>query len=148
MKFFIVFITIIAAYATNMQILANHFEYNQMKNISKFIGDVNVTKEKDNILTDKLFVYTTKDKKLYKLIALGHVKFKINDKNTTYIGNSGKLTYIKPKQLFILEGNVHITQLPSKQQLFGEKVIINQKTGTANIAGAKNKPLKFIIKVN
>jgi len=148
MKLIIIFLTFISLYATNMQILAKHFEYNQIKHISKFIGDVNVTKEKDNILTDTLIIYTDKHKKLSKLIAIGNVKFKINDKNTTYIGKSKKLTYIKPKELFILEGNVHITQLPSNQQLFGEKVIIDKKSGTANIAGDKNKPLKFIIKVN
>lgn len=138
----------IFSYASNMEITSKHFEYNQTNNLSLFEGDVNVTKGKDNILSDILYVYTSKDRKLDKLIAKGHVKFHVTDKNATYVGNSKVLTYIAPKQLFIFEGNVHIKKLEDNQQLFGNKVVIDKKNGTANIVGGKNKPLKFIIKVN
>lgn len=148
MRFILIFIFIIFSYGSNMQILSKHFEYNQTANIAKFIGDVNVTKESDNILCNKLYVYTSKDKNLDKLIANGNVKFIVKDKNSTYKGKSDKLTYIAPKQLFIFEGDVHITKIEDNQQLFGEKVIINKKDGTANVVGKKNEPLKFIIKVN
>jgi len=148
MRFFLIFIFIIFSYSTDMQILSKHFEYNQTANIAKFIGDVNVTKESDNILCNTLYVYTSKDKKLNKLIANGNVRFIVKDNNSTYKGNSNKLTYIAPKQLFIFVGNVHITKLEDNQQLFGDKVIIDKKNGTANIVGKKNEPLKFIIKVN
>ena len=148
MKYLIVLFMLLFSYGANMQILSKTFEYNQKQNLSKFIGDVNVTKEKDNILCDKLFVYSTKDKKLDTLVALNNVRFIINDKNATYKGTSNKLTYIAPKELFIFEGKVHITKIQDNQQLFGDKVIINKKNGTANVIGKKNKPLKFIIKVN
>ena len=148
MRFLIILILFIFSYAENMEILANHFEYNQENNLSQFIGNVKVTKNNEKIESNKLIVYTTKDRKLYKLIAQGNVKFKITNQNATYIGTSDKLTYIKPKQLFILEGHVHITKTQDNQQLFGNKVIIDKKNGTANVIGSKNKPIKFIIKVN
>ena len=148
MKYLIVLFMFLFSYGANMQILSQKFEYNQKQNLSKFIGDVNVTKEKDNILCDKLFVYSSKDKKLNTLVALNNVRFIINDENATYKGTSNKLTYIAPQELFIFEGKVHITKIQDNQQLFGDKVIINKKNGTAKVIGKENKPLKFIIKVN
>jgi len=146
-KILLLFITILS-FGADMQILSKHFEYNQQKQMAIFEGDVNVTKESDNILSKILYLYTTKDKKLNKLIAKGNVKFIVKDKNSTYKGNSDKLTYFAPKQLFIFEGKVHITKIEDNQQLFGDKVVINKKDGTANIIGNDKKPLKFIIKVN
>jgi lipopolysaccharide export system protein LptA len=82
------------------------------------------------------------------MIAKGDVKFLIHDKNSTYRGNSDIFTYVAPKELFIFEGNVHITKIEDNQQLFGNKVIINKKTGESQVFGQKTKPVKFILKVN
>ena len=131
-----------------MEITSKHFEYNQTSNISIFEGDVNATKGEDNILADKITLYLTSDKKLNKLVAEGDVKFRVKDNNSTYVGNSDKLTFVAPKELFIFEGDVHIKKVEDNQQLFGEKVIINKKEGTAKVIGGDKKPLKFIIKVN
>jgi len=147
-KIFLLLFLIILSYSQNLEITSNHFEYNQSSNISIFSGDVNATKGSDNILSDTITLYLTKDKKLDKLIADGNVSFKVKDNNSTYIGKSGKLTYIAPKELFIFEQNVHIQKIEDKQELFGEKVIINKKDGTARVIGKKHQPLKFIIKVN
>jgi len=147
-KLVILLIGFVLAYSENMIINSKHFEYNQTSNISIFRDDVNVTKGFDNILTDKLTVYFTKGKKLSKFIADGDVIFKVKDKNATYEGTSKKLSYEATKEIFIFEGDVHIKKLEDNQELFGQKVVINKKDGTANVVGEKNKPLKFIIKVN
>ena len=147
-KLVILLIGLVVAYSENMIINSKHFEYNQTSNISIFRDDVNVTKGFDNILTDKLTVYFTKGKKLSKFIADGDVIFKVKDKNATYEGTSKKLSYEATKEIFIFEGDVHIKKLEDNQELFGQKVVINKKDGTANVVGEKNKPLKFIIKVN
>jgi lipopolysaccharide transport protein LptA len=146
-KYLLIFIALFS-FGANMQILSKTFEYDQAKNVSKFEGDVNVTKDKDNILSDILYVYTTKNKKLYKLVAIKNVRFVVTDNNATYKGSSDKLTYIAPQKLFIFEGKVHIKKLQDNQQLFGDKVVIDKLHGTANVIGKENKPLKFIIKVN
>ena len=39
-------------------------------------------------------------------------------------------------------------KLKDNQQLFGNKVIINKKTGEAQVFGKKKQPVKFILKVN
>jgi len=147
MRFLFIFFITIFSFASEMEIHSNHFEYNQTSNISKFIGDVNITKEKDNILSDTLFIYMDKNKTLDKLIAIGNVKFIINEKNSTYKGRSDKVIYIVPTQIVIFEGKVKILRLPENQKLYGDKVIINKKEGTAEVLGEKNKPIKFVIKV-
>jgi lipopolysaccharide export system protein LptA len=142
-----IFIAIIS-YGANMQITSKHFEYNQTANISIFTGDVNVTKGTDNILSNKITLFLNKNKKLQKLVANGDVKFRVSDKNATYVGKSNKLTFIAKDKKFIFEGDVHIKKVQDKQELFGNIVVINKKAGTANVLGEKNKPLKFIIKVD
>ena len=149
MKKIILFvITTIIAYSANMQILAKHFTYDKQKGVSIFKGDVNVTKEKDNILSNILYVYTDKQNKLQKLIAIGNVKFRVKDKNSTYKGITDKLTYNANKEIYNFEGHVHITKLEDNQQIFGNKVIINKKTGDAIVDSDSNTtPIKFILKV-
>jgi len=145
-----ILILLIAVYgfSSNLEITSKDFKYDKVKNISYFTTDVNVTKEKDNILSNKLTVYFNKNKKIDKMVADGNVSFLIHDKNSTYKGNSDIFTYIAPKDLYIFEGKVHITKIEDNQQLFGNKVIINKKTGESQVFGEKKKPVKFILKVN
>jgi lipopolysaccharide transport protein LptA len=147
-KKIIIFLILVVSWGSNLEITSKDFKYDKIKNISYFSKDVNITKEKDNILSDLLTVYFNKNKKIDKMVANGHVKFLIHDKNSTYKGNSDIFTYIAPKELFVFEGNVHITKVEDNQQLFGEKVIINKKTGESKVFGQKSKPVKFILKVN
>ena len=148
MKKIIFFILVVFSYSANMQILAKHFTYNKQKGVSIFKGDVNVTKEKDNILSSILYVYTNKNNKLQKLIAIGNVKFRVTDKNSTYKGVTDKLTYDANQEIYNFEGHVHITKLEDNQQIFGNKVIINKKTGNAIVdSNNDNTPVKFILKV-
>lgn len=148
MKKIMFFILVVFSYSANMQILAKHFTYSKQKGVSIFKGDVNVTKEKDNILSSILYVYTNKNNKLQKLIAIGNVKFRVTDKNSTYKGVTDKLTYDANQEIYNFEGHVHITKLEDNQQIFGNKVIINKKTGNAIVdSNNDNTPVKFILKV-
>ncbi len=149
MKKIIVFLLIVFSYSANMQILAKHFTYDKQKNVAIFKGDVNVTKESDNILSNILFVYTNKKNKLQKLIAIGNVKFRVTDKNSTYKGQTDKLTYNANKEIYKFEGHAHIIKLQDNQEIFGNKIIINKKTGDAIVDSDKNDtaPIKFILKV-
>jgi lipopolysaccharide export system protein LptA len=147
-KKIIILLIFVFSWSSNLQITSKDFKYDKITNISYFSKDVNITKEKDNITTDSLTVYFNKNKKIDKMIAKGNVKFLIHDKNSTYNGNSDIFTYIAPKELFIFKGNVHIVKVEDNQQLFGNRIIINKKTGEAKVFGQKTKPVKFILKVN
>jgi len=146
-KIFFLLLGINFLLASNILITAKSFKYDNKKNISYFREDVNVTKENDNILSNYLTVYFDKNKKIDKMVANGNVRFLIHNENSTYKGISNSITYLPKKSLFIFEGKVHIIKLEDNQQLFGNKVIINKKTGEARVFGEKKKPVKFILKV-
>jgi len=147
-KYLIILLMMINVFAKEMQIYAGYFFYNDKTHVSKFTKDVNVTKAEDNILADVVYVYLNQNKKLYKLVAIGHVKFHIKDKkNNTYKGTSDRLLYTAPTERYTLEGNVHVTKVEVQQELYGKKVIIDKIHGLANVTGGDNTPLKFIIKV-
>jgi lipopolysaccharide export system protein LptA len=143
----VLFFMISFIFASNIQISAKSFQYDKANNISYFRNDVNVTKEKDNILSTYLTVYFNKNKHIDKMIAEKNVRFIIHDKNSTYKGRSNSITFIVPKDLFIFTGNVQITKLEDNQKLFGDRVIINKKTGDSRVFGKKDQPVKFIFKV-
>jgi lipopolysaccharide transport protein LptA len=147
-KFISIFFLIITPiFASEIQISSKTFQYDKIKNVAYFRNDVNVTRDKDNILSKYLTVYFNKNKHIEKIIAEKNVKFLIHDKNSTYKGRSDSITFIIPKDLFIFSGNVKIIKLKDNQKLFGNKVIINRKTGNSNVFGKKGKPVKFIFKV-
>jgi len=146
-KKLVVFLLTIYVMASNLEITSKNFQYDKIKNISYFKNDVNVTKGKDNILSDILIVYFDKDKKIKKIIAKQNVRFLLYDENSTYKGISDEIIYTPKNEIFVFEGNVHITKLEDNQQLFGNKVIINKKTGESKVFGGENKPVKFILKV-
>ena len=147
-KYLIIFIMVVSGFAKNMQIYARYFFYDDKKHVSKFTKDVNVTKGEDNILANVVYVYLNQNKKLYKLVAIGNVRFHIKDKkNYTYIGSSDRLLYTAPTERYILQDKVHVTKVEVAQQLYGKKVIIDKLHGIANVTGEKDKPMKFIIKV-
>ena len=147
-KYIILFFMVVSSFAKDMQIYAGYFSYNDKTHVSKFTKDVNVTKGEDNILANVVYVYLNQDKKLYKLVAIGNVRFHIKDKkNNTYVGNSDRLLYTAPTERYTLEGHVHVTKVEVQQELYGKKVIIDKIHGLANVIGGENAPLKFIIKV-
>jgi len=128
-----------------LEILAKSFEYNKTKRLAIFKKDVNATKQKDNILSDIMYLYTTPQKKIKKIIAIGHVRFIFNDKNDTYKGKSDKLTYLALKDTFIFEGHVYIKKIKANQDVTGDKVIINRKTSLVKVLSDDNKPIRFTL---
>ena len=138
----------IYGYSSNFKIESKNFEFDNKKLISIFEGDVNVTREKDNILTDKVILFLSKKQKLQKMIATGNIRFKIYHNDSFYVGKSNNLSYNAKKEIFILQGKVHIKKLKENQEILADKVIFDKKNGTFKVMGTDNKPLKFILKVD
>jgi lipopolysaccharide export system protein LptA len=115
---------------------------------SEFIGDVNATKEKDNILADKMYVYFNKQKKPTKFIAIGHVKFIFSlDNNATYKGHCDRLEYYLKSGDIYLIGNAFIKKIETNESISGSKIKMNRFTKDISVIGNK-KPVNIIIKVN
>ena len=133
--------------ATELKITSKFFNYDPKKQISIFKEDVNVTKEKDNILCDELIVYFDNNKKAKKVVAKGSVKFIIAlDNNSTYKGNGEVLIYnLKKGDIILNKGK--IVKIETNESIKGDKIILNRINKSAKVIGNK-KPLEIIIKVN
>ena len=134
--------------AENLHITSKKFFFDSKNMISEFIGDVNATKGKDNILSQKMIIYFNKNKKPIKYIAKGNVKFTLLlDKNDTYKGHCNELIYNFLTENIYLVGNAYIKKLQTNESVKGYKIKINRKTKDIEVIGNK-KPVNIIIKVN
>jgi len=130
-----------------LHITSKKFFYNSNELKSVFIGDVNATKGKDNILADRMIIYFNKNKKPIKYVAEGNVRFfLILDNNESLKGKCSKLTYNFLNENIILEGNVFVRKIETNESVSGDKLVINRKTKDIEVIGNK-KPVNIILKV-
>lgn len=159
LAFLLVFTSLLAqakGKTTNKLIIdAEQFEAFDKKGLSIFTGNVKMVRFKDKLNSDKLEVYMTPNKKgtknpkrdVLEYIATGNVSFEVHTKDKHYLGKGSKVIY-KPKKLeYEIIGKGSIKELNEDKTLFGEKIILNQKTGEAIVRGAKNKPVRFIMEI-
>ncbi len=148
MKRLLVGIIVSFIFAQDLKITSNKFFYNSKKLYSEFIGDVNATKGKSNILSDKLYVYFNKAKKPVKIIAIGKVKFYfVFDNNSTYKGHCNKMEYYLKNGNIILIGDAFVKKLETNESIQGSYIQLNRFTKDIKVKGS-NKPVNIIIKVN
>jgi lipopolysaccharide export system protein LptA len=147
MKKFLIFLMIVLLNANELKIVSKTFNYYPDKLYSIFKGDVNITKGKDNILSDELRVYLNKNKTLKELVAIGNVKFIISlDKNSTYQGYSDYLDYNVKNGNIILKGNAFVKKLDTNESIKGKYIKLNRYSKKTVVKGGK-KPAVIIIKV-
>lgn len=132
---------------------ANKFETNDMKGLSIFTGNVKLKMAKDTLNSDKLEIYVkpnskTKAKKPLQYIATGNVSFDIHTNNKNYRGKGNKIIYNPEKQEYIVLGKGYLKEVTEDRELFGEKIFINQKTGSAKVVGTEKKPVRFILNID
>ena len=131
-----------------MQITSQHFVGDQKKLVSKFIGNVVVTRLKDRLTAEEVDIYFDKNKRPQKIVSIGNVHFLLYDKNNKYYkGQSDKVIYFPKKKYYVFEGHVHITQYPDNKQIFGQKMRLNLVQSHVEVEGARTKPLKMVFDI-
>ncbi len=155
MKFligFLICITAVFAATDKLIIDASNFETNDAKGLSIFTGNVKLKMAKDRLNSDKLEIYVKpqtqgKAKKPLKYIATGNVDFEIISNAKHYKGRGNKVIYNPDKQEYTVIGNGYLKEVKEDRELFGEKIFINQLTGSAKVSGSKKKPVRFILNI-
>jgi lipopolysaccharide export system protein LptA len=133
----------------NVEITATKFESYENKLFSKFEGNVVVTKGKDSIKADKLYVYFDKKKNPNRYEAIGNVNFTVYSNTNHYNGKSNKLIYYPNKKEFHLMEKAYVEDGKSDKKVYGDKILFNEKSGDIKVlSSSKNAPVKFIFKVN
>ncbi len=134
--------------AGEVQIQADRFEANQQRFFTQFIGHVILTKGKNVIKADRVYIYFNKAKKPIKIDAVGHVTFKIYDKKGKYYeGKAGKIVYFPKKKEYLLSKNVQVVQYPDQKKIYAQLVVIDLIASKIEVKGNENKPVKMILKI-
>jgi lipopolysaccharide export system protein LptA len=140
-------LNIAIAKTQNVEITSKSFEADEMKHISKFIGDVKVVKGYDTITADKLTINFDKDKNPTEYIATGNAKFKLILNKKHYSGKANKIIYDPIKKLYHFIGNAFLQDLDSNKKIYGDDIQIDQLNGKYDVKSDGKKPVKFIFKV-
>ncbi len=135
------------AKSQNVQITSKSFEADELKQISKFIGNVKVVKGYDTITADKLIVNFNKKKNPIKYTAIGNAKFKLIMNKKHYSGKANKIIYDPIKKIYIFIGNAFLQDTDDGKKIYGDDIKIDQLSGKYDVKSDGKKPVKFIFKV-
>jgi lipopolysaccharide transport protein LptA len=144
------FISNISANETYLDIDANKFEANEKKNLIIFTGDVKMNKLKDILECQKLKINTKMINNKQTPInyeATGKVSFTINTKDSLLKGRGDKVYYYPKLKQYIIIGNGYLKDTKEDKEIIAHKIYIDESTGNTRIDGAKNKPVKFRLKL-
>ncbi len=142
------FVLISIGAAENVEITADHFEADQLKKITEFIGNVHMKKGNDELNASKVLVFFDKNRKPIRYEAVGKSSFIVYMQNGRYyVGRADRLVYLPKKEVYELYGNVVLKEPLLERTIFGEKVVVEKSTGRARVKGDEKRPVKFIFKV-
>jgi len=144
---FFVIVNLIYAKVENVEITSKSFMADELKHISKFIGNVKVVKGYDTITSKTLIVNFDKNRKPVKYTAIGNAKFKLILNNKHYAGKADKIIYLPFKKTYNFIGNVFLQEIDSGKKIYGDNVTIDQENGKYSVLSNGNKPVKFIFKI-
>lgn len=133
-------------FSSQVEITAKSFSADETKLTSEFIGNVNIIKESDKLTADRVLVNFNKQKQPIKYTATGNVKVKMKMNDKTYDATGHKLTYEPNENRYILLQNAFLHEIDTDKKIYGEKIEINQLTGTYKVDG-NNTPVKFIFQI-
>ncbi len=134
--------------AEQVEITSNDFFADENKQTSEFIGNVNIKKGSfDELKADKVIVYFDKKRQPIKYVATGNARAKIFIKDKHYDGKGNTVTYEPAKQIYTVSGNGYFHEIETDKNVYGEKIVVNQKDGTYSVNSDEKKPVKFIFQV-
>ena len=150
MKYLLVLLLLLHAvlFAEELKVKADEFSADQNKGISIFTGHVQIKKTHDELNASKVTIYTDKNNKPTKFIALGNTSFAIKtQKGAIYRGVAQKVVYFPLKKEYHFFGDVHLKQIDDKKEIFGDAVILQAIDGKAYAKGAAKEPVIMIFDI-
>lgn len=146
---FLILVSPLFAEKEKIEITSNTFVADDKKKITEFIGNVKVKKGEDTIEAERLIVTLSSKNEPLRYVAEGKVKLLLTTENgNRYRGSSYRAVYNSQKQQYELNGNVKITEIKTERELQGERIVLDQVDGKAQVFGKGNKPVKFIFSVD
>jgi lipopolysaccharide export system protein LptA len=93
--------------ASELKVIADLFEGDEQKGISYFSGNVQISRDSDELNASKLTIFTDEDRKPTKIIIDGNVKFTIKtEQKEQYSGKANQVTYLPTEKYYKFFANV------------------------------------------
>ncbi|WP_103641789.1 LptA/OstA family protein, partial [Campylobacter concisus] len=92
-------------------------------------------------------VQLEKKRQPVKYVATGNARAKIFMKDKHYDGKGDTLTYEPAKQIYTVTGNGYLHEVETDKNVYGDKIVVNQKDGTYSVNSDEKKPVKFIFQI-
>jgi lipopolysaccharide export system protein LptA len=145
---YLIFFLALSLYSQELKIKANAFQADEKSGISIFTGDVNILRSNDELNASEVTVYTDKNHKPLKFVAVGDVSFRIETKSgSVYKGVSQKAIYLPEKKEYQFYQGVHLKQLDENKEIIGEEIVLKATEGKAHAKGKKDGPVIMIFDV-
>ncbi|WP_170018508.1 lipopolysaccharide transport periplasmic protein LptA [Campylobacter sp. RM16190] len=139
--------SILPLVAQNVEVTADDFFADENKFISELSGNVSVKKGKDILTADKVVIHFDKNRNPIKYVATGNAKFKVLIKDKNYNGSGNELVYEPKSNLYTINGSGFLHEVDSDKRVYGEKISVNQNSGTYSVNSGNKKPVKFVFQV-
>ncbi|MDO5045881.1 lipopolysaccharide transport periplasmic protein LptA [Campylobacter sp.] len=134
-------------FAEQVEITADDFYADEKKLISEFSGNVKIKKGKDTLTANKVLIHFDSKRNPLKYVASGDAKFKVFIQNKNYNGSGNELIYEPVSNLYTINGSGFLHEVETDKKVYGEKITVNQNSGTYSVNSANKKPVKFIFQV-
>ena len=133
--------------AEMVEVVADKFYADEVKQITEFTGNVVVTKGKDKLVAKKVVITFDKQRQPLKYTATGDVALDMIMKDKIYFGKAQTMIYdpIKDQYTFIRDAFLH--EKVTNKKVYGDKIFVNQATGRYEVESDGKKPVKLIFKV-
>ncbi len=133
--------------AETVEVVADKFFADEVKQVTEFSGHVMVTKSKDKLVANKVVIIFDKKKQPLKYTATGSVKIDIVMKDKVYFGSAETMIYNPVKDQYTFVKNAFLHEKVTNKKVYGDRIWIDQKTGRYEVDSDGKKPVKFIFKV-
>ena len=140
---FLLFFSFLNVFASKIEVSALNFYADENLGESILSGDVKIKKDKDILTSEKLIIYTNKNRKPIKYKATQNPQFSIYLKDKLYKGSGDVFVYDVVKDVYEIQGNAFIYEITTNKKLYGEKIIVDRKKNTYQVQSDNKKPTRF-----
>ena len=147
MKYLIFLLISVILYGGQVEITADKFTADEAKGISIFTGKVHISKGSDDLKANKVVIKFDKKKQPTLYTATGNAQAKLTIKDKKYIAKGDTLIYDPLTLKYIIEKNAFLQEINTDKKVYGDKIWVDQARGYYEVDGKKDKPVKFIFKL-
>ncbi len=109
-------------------------------------GNVHIVKEGDVLDANKVIIYANQEKKPFKMEAIGNVRFVVFTEDKRELkGKCNTLLYFIESKEYHLLGNAQVQEVGKPNFIKGQKIMLSNISGLADIQSDDNAPARVII---